>query len=195
MSQASASVSVLVSAGLRIRRANPADLPDICRLRADALRGSARQVHGEEVVEQLIARIGAFDRELLAEGTFFVAQIEGETVACGGWSLREPSYMGGDIELPALPGDADVPCLHGVFVHPLFIRNGIGSMMLERIDADLRTQGFARARLAATLSAERFFAERGWRRQGAVFGALKGGLVFVGMGLEKRLASDLRLAA
>ncbi len=67
--------------------------------------------------------------------------------------------------------------------------------LLERIDSDLRAQGFARARVAATLAAEGFFAERGWRRQGAVFGALDGGLIFVAMGMEKRFASDLRLAA
>ncbi|MFK8249985.1 GNAT family N-acetyltransferase [Ancylobacter terrae] len=179
---------------LRIRRANPSDLPEIRRLQAAALRGFARRVHGSEVVESLIPRIGDFDVELVSDGTFFLAEIEGEAVACGGWSVREPSFMGSEIELPTT-GGVDVPHLHGVFVHPLFIGNGIGSILLEKIDSDLRGQGFARARIAATLSAEGFFAHRGWRRQGAVFGALEGGLIFVGMGMEKRFASELRLAA
>ena len=179
---------------LRIRRANPSDLDDIRRLQAAALRGFARRVHGPEVVESLIPRIGDFDAELVADGTFFLAEIEGEAVACGGWSVREPSFMGSEIELPVTSG-VDVPHLHGVFVHPLFVGHGIGSVLLEKIDADLRAQGFARARIAATLAAEGFFARRGWRRQGAVFGALDGGLIFVGMGMEKRFASELRLAA
>lgn len=200
MIQAHSQTPLLVSAGLRIRRANPSDLPDIRRLQAAALRGFARRSHGDEVIESLIPYIGAFDAELVADGTFFVAEIEGEAVACGGWSVREPGFMVGEprrrgINLPTQPGDIDVPHLHGVFVHPLFIRNGIGSALLDRIDNDLRVQGFARARLAATLSAEGFFAGRGWRRHGAVFGALEGGLVFVGMGMEKRFGSELRLAA
>ncbi|MEZ0214197.1 MAG: GNAT family N-acetyltransferase, partial [Xanthobacteraceae bacterium] len=145
------------------------------------------------------------DEELVADGTFFIAEIEGEAVACGGWSIREPSFMGHEFAghdlldrgdaLPSAIEAIDVPHLHGVFVHPLFVRYGIGSALAERIDADLRAQGFARARVAATLSAEGFFAGRGWRRQGAVFGALDGGLVFVAMGMEKRFASELRLAA
>lgn len=179
---------------LRIRRANPSDLADIRRLQAAALRGFARRVHGTEVIESLIGRIGAFDEELVADGTFFIAEIEGEAVACGGWSMREPSFMGSEIEVRGNAG-VDVPHMHGVFVHPLFIRYGIGSALTERIESDLRAQGFARARVAATLAAEGFFAERGWRRQGAVFGALEGGLIFVGMGMEKRFASELRLAA
>lgn len=190
-----ATQSIQTAAILRIRRANPSDLADIGRLQAAALRGFARRVHGEEVIESLIPRIGTFDAELVSDGTFFIAEIEGEAVACGGWSMREPSFMGSEIELPTTAGAVDVPHVHGVFVHPLFIRYGIGSALLERIDSDLRGQGFARARVAATLAAEGFFAERGWRRQGAVFGALDGGLIFVAMGMEKRFASDLRLAA
>ena len=84
MIHAHAQSPTLALAGLRIRRANAPDLKDIARLQAAALRGFARRAHGAEVIDALIPHIGAFDAELVADGTFFIAEIEGEAHPAAG---------------------------------------------------------------------------------------------------------------
>src|SRR5215212_1134742 len=41
-----------------------------------------------------IQHIAQVDRMLLEDGTYFVLEVGGEIVACGGWSRRARPYMG-----------------------------------------------------------------------------------------------------
>ncbi|MBS7541100.1 GNAT family N-acetyltransferase [Ancylobacter lacus] len=185
--------AVLASAGLRIRRATAGDLPEIRRLQADALRSAAIRLHGAEL-EETLPRLDVLEPEPSEAGGFFIAEIEGEPVACGGWSWRAPAGGGEGIELPAKDGRA-VCRVHGFCVHPLFIRHGIGATLMARIDRDMRASGVVRAQAAIAFGAVGFFAGRGWQSRGAVFGMLDGGMVFLGVQMEKRLPAASYQAA
>ncbi len=177
--------ATLASAGLRIRRAGVADLPDIRRLQADALRSAAIRLRGVEL-EETLPRLDALEESPGGEGGFFVAEIEREPVACGGWSWRAAAAAGDGIDL--CRSDRPTVCrVHGFCVHPLFIRNGIGAALMARIDRDMRAGGVARAQMAVAFGAVGFFVGRGWTSHGAVFGMLDGGMVFLGVQMEKRL--------
>ena len=45
--------------------------------------------------ESAIKYVFGVDSQLVIDGTYYVAEIAGETVACGGWSMRNTLY-GGD---------------------------------------------------------------------------------------------------
>ena len=66
---------------------------------------------------------------------------------------------------PPLPGLAHVAAL---YVHPAQWRQGIGTAMLARAEAEMRTRGYDSARLWTPegAPAERFYAAHGWRRDG-----------------------------
>jgi GNAT superfamily N-acetyltransferase len=64
---------------------------------------------------------------------------------------------------PPLPGLAHVAAL---YVHPARWRHGIGTAMLARAEAQMRSRGYGAARLWTPegAPAERFYAAHGWRR-------------------------------
>jgi GNAT superfamily N-acetyltransferase len=66
---------------------------------------------------------------------------------------------------PPLPGLAHVAAL---YVHPARWGQGIGTAMLARAEAEMRTRGYDSARLWTPegAPAERFYAAHGWRRDG-----------------------------
>jgi GNAT superfamily N-acetyltransferase len=66
---------------------------------------------------------------------------------------------------PLLPGVAQVAA---VFVHPARWREGIAAALLDLAEAEMRLRGFGAAQLwtPENAPAERFYAARGWRRDG-----------------------------
>jgi GNAT superfamily N-acetyltransferase len=72
------------------------------------------------------------------------------------------------------PGRADGPPLTGVaqlaalYVHPSCWRQGIGAAMLASAEAAMQARGYGAGRLwtPENAPAERFYAARGWRRDG-----------------------------
>jgi GNAT superfamily N-acetyltransferase len=66
---------------------------------------------------------------------------------------------------PPLPGLAHLAAL---YVHPARWRQGLGAAMVARAEAAMRSRGYGAARLWTPegAPAERFYAARGWRRDG-----------------------------
>ena len=47
-----------------------------------------------EQTASAIEYVASVDRTLIGDGTYFVAEADGELVACGGWSRRDKMYAG-----------------------------------------------------------------------------------------------------
>lgn len=107
------------------------------------------------------------DRQLIRDGTYFVAEGEGEgdVVGCGGWSRRN-SLFGGDRarqgDDPELDPALDAARVRAFFVHPGWARRGIGSAILDACERAARDAGFRRVDLVATLAGEPLYASRGY---------------------------------
>src|SRR5688500_14931887 len=73
------------------------------------------------------------DRQLIRDGTYFVAEREGAIVGCGGWSRRRSLY-GGDggreLEDALLDPQRDAARVRAFFVHPDWARRGIGRSIM-----------------------------------------------------------------
>lgn len=132
----------------------------------------ARSIHslgaGDYSFEQIEAALhGAFgvDRQLIADGTYYVAEIETRIVACGGWSRRR-TLFGGDSHATRDSSELDpaheAARIRAFFVDPSVARQGIGSALLARCEADATAYGFRRFELMATLPGSRLYAARGY---------------------------------
>jgi GNAT superfamily N-acetyltransferase len=105
------------------------------------------------------------DRQLIRDGTYFVAERDGMIVACGGWSPRE-SLCGGDgcrtCEDKLLDPQQDAARVRAFFVHPNWARRGIGRSIMTACEKALVEAGFRSAVIVATLAGEPLFASFGY---------------------------------
>ena len=110
---------------------------------------------------------GAFgvDTQLLADRTYFVADEDGRMVGCGGWSFRS-TLFGSDRragrDSSTLDPRTQAAKIRAFFVDPAAARRGVGSMLLERCEAEARSHGYRRVELMATLPGVKLYAARGY---------------------------------
>ena len=119
-----------------------------------------------EQVAAAIEFVASVDRTLIADGTYFVAEADGELVACGGWSRRDKLYAGagdaaGDGRLldPAM----EPARIRAMFVRSDWTRRGLGRRILEACEAAARAAGFSRLVLGATLPGRPLYEAYGFR--------------------------------
>jgi GNAT superfamily N-acetyltransferase len=146
------------------RLAQPEDLP---ALRALADRAIHELQRGFLSAEQIAASeaIMGIDSLLVADGTYFVVESDGDLAGCGGWSRRATLY-GGDASPgrdPALLDPHTDPArVRAMYTHPDHTRKGVGRLILALCEAAARAEGFTRAELMATLSGEPLYRACGY---------------------------------
>ena len=158
---------------IRIRRATTADLPALRALIPRSVRELSRGFYTSAQVESALRHVFGPDTALIADGTYFLAETpDGETVGCGGWSLRRTLYGGDQMKAadPHAAGDealdpANEPArIRAFFVSPGHARQGVASGILRACVEAARTAGFTRLELAATLPGVPFYLACGFRR-------------------------------
>jgi GNAT superfamily N-acetyltransferase len=135
------------------RLATAADIPVLMPLMQAAITDLLSPVLTPEQVESSRMIMG-IDTQLIADGTYFVIEIDGEIAGCGGWSRRNTLY-GGDHtpgREPALLDPAREPArVRAMYTAPAFTRRGVGRAILDAAEAAARAEGFKAVELAATL--------------------------------------------
>jgi N-acetylglutamate synthase-like GNAT family acetyltransferase len=148
-----------------LRKATLADRPAISRLIEMSARGLSLEDYSREQVEAAIHGIFGVDSELIRDGTYFVAEAEGQMAGCGGWSKRR-TLFGGDQyaerESEELDPAHDAAKIRAFFVHPDWARKGIGRAILERCEQEARASGFRSLELMATLPGLKFYRSLGY---------------------------------
>mgnify|MGYP000899869797 CR=1 FL=1 len=148
-----------------LRRATRDDIPAL----EDLIRLSARRLGTTDyTAEQIEGALGAafgVDTQLIDDGTYFIALAGDHLVACGGWSRRR-SLFGGDgrSDSDASPLDprTDAARIRAFFVHPDFVRRGIGRELVDHCESAAMIEGFRSAELMATLPGVRLYAACGY---------------------------------
>lgn len=150
-----------------IRKATPDDQAEIEKLIAESVRGLSREDYDARQIELSIKTVFGVDTELIADGTYFVAETEaGELAGCGGWSKRRTLYGASryeqtrDSEL--LDSERDAAKIRAFFIHPKFARRGVGTLILETCEREAKAHGFRSAEMMATLPGVRLYAARGY---------------------------------
>src|ERR1700679_2657988 len=103
------------------RSATFEDIPRLNELIAASVRALSRGYYTPAQIESAIKYIFGVDTQLVVDGTYYVAELDGQIAGCGGWSKRNTLY-GGDqhkeIEDPLLDPAKDAARIRAFFVHP-----------------------------------------------------------------------------
>ena len=163
---------------LHIRPAISTDIPVLRDLIEASVRGLQANDYSPSQIDGALATVFGVDTQLIADGTYFVAENVGATipavqgtppkmsiVGCGGWSKRKTLY-GGDQwsgrEAALLDPQHDAAKIRAFFVHPEFARRGIGSIILEACENAAQAAGFTRFEMGATLTGVPLYKARGY---------------------------------
>lgn len=180
-------------AHITIRKACLNDIPALSALVLASVRGLSTQHYTEQQVESAIKHhyVGV-DTQLIEDGTFFVAESEDVVVGCGGWSQRRLIAGGDGIkqtgeEDDLLHPDTDAARIRAFFVHPDWVRRGIGRALMQESEAAARAAGFRRMELWATHTGVPLYQSHGFQATGNVEMTLPDGITVLGVYMEKIL--------
>ena len=151
---------------MRLRLAVLADLPELTALIARSVRTLQAEDYTASQREGALASVFGVDTRLIADRTYFVAEVDGTIVACGGWSKRK-TLFGADHcagrEDSLLDPEKDAAKIRAFFVDPAWARRGIGTRVLEACESAAAAEGFKRFEMGATLTGVALYKVRGYR--------------------------------
>ena len=135
-----------------------------CLIAASA-RVLSRNHYSDTQVEAAITTVFGVDTDLIEDGTYFVAESEGQLVGCGGWSKRK-TLFGGDQyssrDAGYLDPSSEPAKIRAFFIHPDHARKGIARAIFSRCENEARADGFRALELMATLPGIEFYESCGF---------------------------------
>ncbi len=148
-----------------LRAATAADTAGLEALIARSARGLSAADYRAEQIEGALRGAFGVDSQLIADGTYFVAEERDQLVGAGGWSFRATLFGGdgrADRDASVLQPGRHPARIRAFFVDPAHARRGIGSLLLAHCEAAARARGYERVELMATLPGMRLYAARGY---------------------------------
>jgi len=159
-------LGILQSMHYQLRPARHADQSALQHLIARSARELGAQDYKPEQIEGALRGAFGVDTQLIEDGTYFVVELEGKLVGCGGWSHRR-TLFGGDSHAERDAGEldpqVDAAKIRAFFVDPDHARRGIGRALLERCESEARARGFSRFELMGTLPGVRLYQALGYK--------------------------------
>lgn len=179
----------------RLRLAEERDVAALEKLIPLSARSLQAATYTPVQVEAALGSVFAVDRQLIADGTYFVAQRGDEIVGCGGWSRRKTLFggdHGGVARDPSLLDPTrDSARIRAFFVHPAYARQGIGRLLLAACERAAIDAGFRRLELVATLAGEPLYLACGFRALERYDVTLPNGLALAAVRMVKTSAIAL----
>ena len=126
--------------------------------------------YAPSVIEGALVHALGLDRQLIEDGTYFVAETaDGSMVGCGGWSWRQK--LCGSDHLPgeslgcgsAVATDGQYAKIRAIYVHPGWARRGLGSLILKHVEGEAEAAGFRLLEMGSTLTGVPLYSLRGYR--------------------------------
>jgi GNAT superfamily N-acetyltransferase len=148
-----------------IRLATMADASDISKLIAESARELGRSDYSDDVIEAALTSAWGLDTQLIEDGTYFLAHVDNELAACGGWSFRSTLFGSDSLvsrDATRLRPDHDAARIRAFFVKPQFARRGLGSRLLVHCEEEAKKAGFHTVSLGATEPGRRLYRAFGY---------------------------------
>jgi GNAT superfamily N-acetyltransferase len=178
---------------LTIRPATLADKDELTALIARSARELSANDYTPEQVEGALRGAFGVDTQLIADKTYFVAEVDGKLAACGGWSKRR-TLFGSDArsgrDEAELDPAVDAAKIRAFFVDPAYARRGLGSAILERCEAEAMKCGFRRFEMMATLPGARLYTRYGYSGTERVHYEMQPGLTIEFIPMKKEVTGD-----
>lgn len=177
-----------------VRRALPADIPVLQELIARSARELSIGYYTPAQTDAAIRHVFGVDSQLIADGTYFVVELDGAIVACGGWSQRRTLFGGDQAKSdsdPLLDPATEPARIRAFFVDPRLARRGLGRRLIQECTRAAGAAGFQTLELVATLPGQPLYAAFGFSVAERFELALPGGVrvPVVRMGRALRVSS------
>jgi GNAT superfamily N-acetyltransferase len=150
--------------GFTHRRATEADIPALRALMAAAIDELQQGFLTPPQISASRSVMG-LDTLLIADGTYFAVETDGQLAGCGGWSRRATLFGGNHTpgrDPALLDPAADAARVRAMYTAPGFTRRGVGRLILSLCEAAAAAEGFRRVELAATLAGEPLYRACGY---------------------------------
>jgi GNAT superfamily N-acetyltransferase len=150
---------------MTIRLATLAEIDALNALVEGAVRGLSTGYYTPGQIDSALRYMFGIDTQLIHDGTYYVAEIDGQLAGCGGWSQRRTLYGGDQSKAtagPLLDSAREAGRIRAFFVHPNVARRGVGRAILAACEAAAQQAGFQRLELAATLPGEPLYLALGY---------------------------------
>jgi len=163
-----------------IRFATIEDVPALQALIQGSVSVLGAQYYTSKQIAGALLHVFGVDTQLILDGSYFIAEVDGEIAGSGGWSKRKTLFGGDQAKAdragvavtaspdPALDGllnpETDAARIRAFYVNPDWSRKGVGSLILKSCEDAAREAGFKRVELAATLPGEPFYLARGYEK-------------------------------
>jgi GNAT superfamily N-acetyltransferase len=149
-----------------IRQAKTDDIALLKRLIEESVRSLSTGFYTRQQIESALVNLFGVDTQLVEDGTYYVVEVEGRMVGCGGWS-KHGTLFGGDQMKAGKDDDlldpkVDAARIRAFFVHPEWARRGIGSRLMEACERAAQEAYFTRLELVATLPGEPLYKAFGY---------------------------------
>jgi predicted N-acetyltransferase YhbS len=148
-----------------LRVATEEDRPALNALIDASVRGLSQGHYTPAQIESALVYVFGVDSQLIADGTYFVVEHDGQIVGAGGWSKRKTLYGGDQSKAdddPLLDPAHDAAHIRAYYVHPDWARKGIGGRIMRACEAAARAAGFMRLDLGSTVQGEQFYRAMGY---------------------------------
>jgi GNAT superfamily N-acetyltransferase len=183
---------------IRIRPATYNEVPVLRELIELSVRQLQAHDYTQKQREAALRTVFGVDSQLIADGTYLVADASDARDAdggkpaiagCGGWSKRK-TLFGGDQwsgrEDSLLDPAHDAAKIRAFFVHPAWARQGVGTLILDACESAARAAGFSRFEMGATLTGVKLFGVKGYAPVKRMDVPLDNGEVLPIVQMEKR---------
>ena len=151
---------------VQIRLASLRDIPALEKLIRESVGGLSAEYYTSAQIKSALSHVFGVDTQLILDGTYFVAEIDGELAGSGGWSKRKTLFGGDQSKTdridPLLDPAAEAARIRAFYVHPRWSRKGVGSCILAACEDAARLAGFSRIELVATLPGEPLYTAKGY---------------------------------
>ena len=178
--------------GILLRKAVAADVPELVRLIDASVRGLHANDYTQAQIDKALATVYGVDSQLIADGTYFVVEEGSALVACGGWSKRKTLFGGdrcGGREDSLLDPRRDAAKIRAIFVHPEWVRRGLGTLILKTCERAAEEGGFTRFEMGATLAGVAMYRARGYTELERIAAPLEGGDALAIVRMAKQLSA------
>jgi GNAT superfamily N-acetyltransferase len=143
---------------MKLRVARPDDAAAI----GDVLRASYgslyRGWYRDDVLDAALPAMTRANPRLITSGRYFVVEIAGRIISCGGWSFENP--LG-----PTTPKTGH---LRHFATHPDYLSRGAAGAILKRAVNEADGKGLAAMEVLSSLTAEAFYASHGFSQVAVV---------------------------
>ena len=156
--------------------------PDDAGAVADVLRDSYPALMAGAYDPALLARalplMTRSHPRLLASGSYYLCEAQGEAVGCGGWSFDRP---GSDDREPGIAH------IRHFATRSSWAGQGVGRALFRRCEADARAAGAVEFQCYSSLNGEGFYAVLGFVRVAAIDVPMAPGLDFPSLQMRRAI--------